>query len=383
MNKTFLICCVLSVALCAQEAPMGSLVEQKKTEKNALAALADSVVAGTIAWSTSRANSKHDIWLMDADGIHKRSLTSSDHVDWYPRFSPDGNTVLFVRSKLGWVSEGDAEIYDKWDIWQIGIDGSGEEKVADNGCWGSWRSTGDSIVFARGPKVMIKDLKSGGEKELFDAGVALKKGAYAQQPQLSADGKKLAITVRGSRRETGIWNFDKNAWYTTGAGCQMEWFPDGKRILRMNEGQGNGGTEVLLFDLDDNGKPLERTSGLSIPKKMRFMDLHGRRSHEYFPRLDPKGEWLIWCATQRGHEHDIADYEIYLWKIGTNKKKGPVRLTFHSGNDRWPDIFMVQPKQAHNTISAEPIVGGTLAVETLPIVGDSVLAQPAPPVEHE
>lgn len=359
---------------------MGSLVEPTKAETDARAGLAGTVI-GTITWSTSRANSKHDIWLMDADGTHKRPLTHGDFVDWYPRFSPDGNTVLFVRSKSGWVPEGDAEIFDKWDIWRIGTNGSGEEKVADNGCWGSWRPTGDSIVFARGPKVIIKDLKSGGEKELFDAGVALKKGAYAQQPQLSADGKKLAITVRGSRRETGIWNLDKRAWYTTGAGCQMEWFPDGKRILRMNEGQGNGGTEVLLFDLDDSGKPLERTSGLSIPKKMRFMDLPGRRSHEYFPRLDAKGEWLIWCATQTGHEHDIADYEMYLWKIGTNKKKGPIRLTFHSGNDRWPDIFIGQPTQP-NTIPVDtesaPVAGDMLSVDTLPIVNDSV-----PSVVHE
>jgi len=26
----------------------------------------------------------------------------------------------------------------------------------------------------------------------------------------------------------------------------------------MNEGQGNGGTEILAFDVDENGKPVEK-----------------------------------------------------------------------------------------------------------------------------
>jgi hypothetical protein len=46
----------------------------------------------------------------------------------------------------------------------------------------------------------------------------------------------------------------------------------------------------------------------------------------------------VLAATQRGHDHDIADYEIYLWEVGTPADTA-VRLTYHSGNDRWPDIF--------------------------------------------
>ena len=39
------------------------------------------------------------------------------------------------------------------------------------------------------------------------------------------------------------------------------------------------------------------------------------------------------------HDHDTADYEIYLWEVGTPTEKA-VRLTYNSGNDRWPDIFI-------------------------------------------
>jgi len=65
----------------------------------------------------------------------------------------------------------------------------------------------------------------------------------------------------------------------------------------------------------------------------------GRRSHEYFPQLSSDGKWLVWGITQRGHDHDIADYEIYLWEVGTPFEKA-VRLSYNSGNDRWPDIFI-------------------------------------------
>lgn len=341
---SMIIAIIITGSIFAQEAPTGSIADAKKNEKKKLEAL-KGTVTGMIAWASSRSNSKHDIWIMNADGTGQRQLTKGDHVDWYARFSPCGNRVLFARSKSGWVPEGEAEVFDKWNLWTITIDGTDEKKVADNGCWGTWRPSGDSIVFARGPRVFVKDLQSGEEKEIFDAGVSLKKGAYSQQPQLSPDGNKLAMTVRGSRRETGIWNFTQKTWYTLGAGCQVEWYPDGKKILRMNEGQGNGGTEVLSITLDDNGKPVDKIKGLSIPKKIRFMDLPGRRSHEYFPKLDQKAKWLVWCASTGAHEHDLSDYEMFLWKIGTNKKKDPVRLTFHTGNDRWPDIFIGTPKK--------------------------------------
>ncbi|HEX3593669.1 MAG TPA: hypothetical protein VHU80_01170, partial [Polyangiaceae bacterium] len=57
------------------------------------------------------------------------------------------------------------------------------------------------------------------------------------------------------------------------------------------------------------------------------------------PELSRDGKWLVWGATQRGHDHDIADYEIYLWEVG-EPAESAVRLTYHSANDRWPDIFL-------------------------------------------
>lgn len=320
------------------EASLGEAVSPSAKERKKLEEIRGKI-KGFIVWASSRSNSRHDLWIMNADGTEQRQLTKGDNVDWYPRISPDGKNILFCRSKYGWVSEADADMFDRWDLWCINIDGSDEKKIVDGATWGGWRPSGDSIVFARGSKVIIKSMISGEEIEIFDSEKSIKKGTYSQQPQLSSDGKKLAITIRGTKRETGIWNLEKRLWFSTGGGCQMEWFPDNKTILRMNEGMGNGGTEIFRIEVDEEGKPIDRVDGIIIPKKIRFMDLSDRRSHEYFPSLDRKGFYLVWCATQYGHDHDIADYEVYIWKIGSSPKDA-VRLTYHTANDRWPDIFI-------------------------------------------
>lgn len=346
---------VLAGALAAYnvsaQAPTGSPVSPTGKEQKALDGLKGKI-KGKIVWSTSRVSGKHDIWTMNADGTDQKALTRSDCVDWFSRFSPDGSKVVFSRSKAGWVNEMDAEMFDKWDVWVINTDGTNEQKVADNAAWGSWRPDGETIVFARGPKVFTKNLSSGQETEIFDAEVSLKKGAYSQQPQMSPNGKFLAITVRGTRRETGIWNLEKKVWNSTGTGCQITWFPDNKAVLRMNEGHGNGGTEVLKIPVDDNGIPTVKITGLAVPKELYFMDIPGRRSHEYFPKLSQDGQWMVWCATQYGHEHDIYDYEVFVWNVNTDKNKDMVRLTFHDGNDRWPDIFIGEPAAAGSSAPA-------------------------------
>jgi Tol biopolymer transport system component len=323
--------------LIAQEAPVGSPEQPSAKESKALEAL-KGTVNGIIVWSSSRSNSKHDLWIMNADGTGAKQLTKTDDVDWFPRISPDGNTIMFTRSKGGWVSENDAEYFDKWDLWTIAADGSNETKVVENGCWGVWQPDGKSIVFARGDKALLRNLETGEEKVLFDGTTAIKKGTIVQQPSLSPDGKYLAATLRGSSRETGIWDLEKKEWTKTGGGCQIQWFPAGSAIYWVNP-TGNGGTaapsEVLTMTLAD-GKPTEKITSI---KKFKLMDLPGRRSHEYFPKFDQNGEYMVWGATDKGHDHDIYDYELYIWKKGDKTDKA-VRLTFHTGNDRWPDIFI-------------------------------------------
>jgi len=311
--------------------PKGSEDTPPDAERAAMMAMGHKVT-GTIVWSSSRFGN-HDLFTMKTDGSDVRQITHGDEVDWFPRFSPDGSKILFCRSKKGWVSERDANNSDKWDLYTIKPDGSEVTKVVENGSWGSFIG-GDEIIFVRGSKILRSKLGSGKEVELLDsAGVPALDGADLQQPEISRDGKYLAITLRGSKRETGIWDLAKKSWTATGLGCQINWTPDQTAIYWVNP-TGNGGSEVFRMPIKD-GKPTKEFSD----DDLRFMDLPGRRSHEYFPELSADGKWMVWGITQRGHDHDVADYEIYLWQVGTPAESA-VRLTYHSGNDRWPDIFI-------------------------------------------
>ena len=312
--------------------PSGS-DEQPDDKEKALMTEVGGKASGKIVWSSSRLGN-HDLFVMNTDGSHVHPITKGEAVDWFPRFSPDGERILFTRSKKGWVFERDANTDGKWDIFTVTPDGKEETKIVDNASWGTWISD-DEIVFARGTAILRRKLAGGEETLLVDSTkVAELDSALMQQPEMSKDGDYIAITLRGSKRETGLWDVKKKKWLRTGEGCQINWTPDGREVYWMHP-TGNGGSRVLHVPVSD-GKPTKGDSDLDA---LTLIDIPGRRSHEYFPQLSRDGKWLVWAATQRGHDHDIADYEIYLWEVGTPAETA-VRLTYHSGNDRWPDIFI-------------------------------------------
>jgi hypothetical protein len=317
---------------------------------------------GLIVWSSSRLGN-HDLFVMNSDGSNVHAITKGDAVDWFPRFSPDGSRILFTRSKKGWVNERDANADGKWDIYTITPEGKDETLIVDNASWGGWIN-GDELVYVRATAVYRRALKGGPETLLVDSTKeSVLDGALLQQPEMSKDGAFLAITLRGSKRETGVWNLAKKTWTRTGEGCQINWAPSGSEIYWVHP-TGNGGSRVMHLPMA-NGKPSRSDSDLDA---ITLIDLPGRRSHEYFPQLSSDGRWLVWGATQRGHDHDIADYEIYLWELGSDPAKA-ARLTFHSGNDRWPDIFI-------------PSGSSSTAVESSPAPSESAAPAMSPASEQ-
>jgi hypothetical protein len=341
MNRTRDLVCILALVLsagtmvgCATSGgATGAGNDEQPDEKEQAAMKAVGAKAdGQIVWSSSRIGN-HDLFVMNTDGSNVHNITKGEAVDWFPRFSPDGSHILFTRSKKGWVFERDANTDGKWDIWTVTPEGKDETKVVDNASWGTWISN-DEIVFARVTAIVKRKLAGGEETVLVDsAKVPELDGALLQQPEMSKDGNFVAITLRGSKRETGIWDVRNKKWTRTGEGCQINWTPSGDEVYWVHP-TGNGGSRVLHLPVTD-GKSTKSDSDLDA---ITLVDIPGRRSHEYFPQLSSDGKWLVWAATQRGHDHDTADYDIYLWEVGTPADTA-VRLTYNSANDRWPDIF--------------------------------------------
>lgn len=82
----------------------------------------------------------HDIALARPDGSDLRALTKTDGVDWYPRFSPDGEWLLFESARSSFR-----------DIYRLRVRDGVTERLTDNreGNFDAvWAPGGDRIVFA-------------------------------------------------------------------------------------------------------------------------------------------------------------------------------------------------------------------------------------------
>jgi hypothetical protein len=314
--------------------------EVKPTDLEALKATG-AKANGLVVWTSSRDGLPH-VYSMRTDGSDVKQLTKGENTDWRPRFSPDGSKILFQRSRAqDFVRERDANAEGAWDLYTMGADGSDLKKVIEDATWGSWAGP-EEIVFLRGTKVMRAKLGGESEKEtrIFDAArYAIFDGSVLQQPELSHDGHFVALTLAGKHRQVGIWSVKKKQWTDLGEGTQIAWTPDGASV----------------YWIDDRGKEQSRVAREPIvagtpaddrdPDKLLLVDLESKRSRERFPRLSNDGKWLVFAAAVNDLEDDVEDFELFLWEAGSPATSA-TRLTFHTSNDRWPDVFIGEAGKA-------------------------------------
>jgi Tol biopolymer transport system component len=285
-------------------------------ERAAFGLLADRLDA-RIVWSSNR-EGNHEIYLLDLNAREIKRLTDNSHVDFFSRFSPDGTQILFARSRLEWVSFRDI---DDWDIYVMDVDGGNQRLLVEHGYHATWGPQG--IVFQRGRQVWEYDMGTGEERLLFSPPKDFP--GVLGDPKMSSDGSRLVMATL----HDGIGVLD----LATGAlqhidgfqACQTDWGPADRSLIWI-ESEGNGGTRVMQGDVDGSNRRV-------------LMDLPGEYSHEYFPTLSQDGTWMVWGAAAEGHEHDRADYEIFIWEVGEPWDTAR-RLTFYVGNDQWPDIYV-------------------------------------------
>ena len=113
--------------------------------------------------------------------------------------------------------------------------------------------------------------------------------------------------------------------HQVGYGCQLTWAPKEDYLYFVDTG-GRMSNKFVRYDLQTG-------------KKIDWLDMPGTFSHEYFPKVSNTEEYMVFGASEGGHEHDSADYEIFLWRLGSPASE-IARLTYHTSNDNWPDIYL-------------------------------------------
>ncbi len=97
-----------------------------------------------------------DIWVMDADGQHKKRLTNNGATNWAPSWHPDGKRLIFSSNMDDW-HEDIKQFGHNFEIYMINIDGSGLERITNNQVFDSFpmfSADGKKLVFGsnRNPK---------------------------------------------------------------------------------------------------------------------------------------------------------------------------------------------------------------------------------------
>jgi len=300
---------------------------------------------GLVVWTSSRAGLPH-LFTMKTDGSDIRQITKGEGTDFHPRFSPDGLHILFSRSRDdGFVRESEASNSKLWDLYVVNSSGGDLKLVAEHATWGSWIGP-EEISFLRGSRIMRSKLGGENETRVMDlAKHAFFDGATIVQPEVSHDGHFVAVGVGGKHRQVGIWSVKKKTWEQLGTGTQIGWAADGASVCWADDAGKEGRIEhepvVAGTPADDRD-----------PAKLVVVDLPGKRSREAFPRLSNDGKWVVFAAAIGSLENDLEDFELYLAEVGGDTSHA-TRLTFHSSNDRWPDIFVGEPGRAAAPAAAD------------------------------
>ena len=272
---------------------------------------------GYIVWSTTMYGS-HELVRMDWPSGRLTRLTRNEVVDSTPKISPDGKRVVFARSKTEWLSFRKLE---GWEIWVMDMDSNKEWKVSDRGQEPGWTADGKSVVFQRGGTEVVQARIDGSEEHVL---LGPRPHTLWQTPSLNPAGDRLAVTVRGKQRRTSLFSVPGGEETPVAGGCQLAFVPGGGWLVLVEKG---GHMKNQFLRVTPDGRQLAP-----------LLDMPGYWSHEYFPRVSNTGKLLVFAAAREGHEHDTADYEIFLWRIG-DPPDSAARVSFHTGNDQWPDIW--------------------------------------------
>jgi TolB protein len=241
---------------------------------------------GAIAFArSSSARSPSDIWIQTPSGKQRRLTASSGVEETSPAFSPNGRLIAYIRREAG-----DA------DIWLMKSDGTDKRAVVDSGAddlQPSFFPGGQSLVFTifdgeRGWTVdSVRIDGSGMRPQVFDG----------SSPVISPNGRWLAYSRVGNGGGIGLRDLRtrKISRLTSGSAQELDFSPDGRRLVFTGQRRCGGGDRHLRFALLSVGLAGGHASFLRRSCKREFIS----------PAWSPDGRKIVFTRklSKRGQLH--------------------------------------------------------------------------------
>jgi Tol biopolymer transport system component len=206
--------------------------------------------------ASARGGGEEGIYTMSAAGGDLSRITNGP--DFFPKWSPDGKRIAFVRGGYAEVTDDDpSPEYANRNVWVVGTDGSGPRQVTDGRWHGTadWSSDGKRVVTDAQPDVVEVGIDGRGRRVLLD-------GEYNDReygdPSWSPDGEDLLV-VTGPAGALGLAEGGQPPIerVDTPLGNSPEWSPDGSWIAFVD-----GENEADLWIVRPDGTGLRQLTTL-------------------------------------------------------------------------------------------------------------------------
>ena len=277
------------------------------------------------------------IFTMRPDGSDITQLTINEYNDSWPRWSPDGEQIVFVSDR-----NGNSEIYT------MNRDGSGQiritESPGDDMC-PVWSPDGSMIAFCTrryengGTEIVRRNIDDGDTW-----GFNLTRLTHSKQHHSanaddfiswSPDGKWIVFESDRDRDDPEIYLINavdgsnaKRLTYTRALDEVPSWSPNGLKILFSSDRVGpphNGNYEIYIMDND--GEDIKRLT-----------DINGQ---DTYPSMAPDGKYIVFESWQNGHPelYKMESDGTQITRLTNYQKHESNNEYIGNGNPSWSTII--------------------------------------------
>lgn len=294
---------------------------------------------GFVVWESNRSG-RWRLWIQDLDGSAPRQLTpdEDDRIHCCPHIAPDGSSLAWLSLDPG-PDRYPEERAEAGALRLIHPDGSGlRELVPRARAYGEhraaiWHGPRDLLYIDGEGYTTRLSLDTGTSERLLRRPHRMSGWLIGPSLTHAVDGLPAFSLYDPRRREvTEVQAF---------GGCQPYFSRDGRWGYWV---AGAGGP---LYKIELKTRKVSQLFGKSDPR------MPGAQGYLYFPMLSSDQTLLAFAASDGGHDHWSADYDIHLVETDPERFEvagRAVRIAPHPGVDRFPDVHV---KSARKPVARE------------------------------